>query len=125
MRGRRHCSNCPWIIPGLRSKVIKGGASPSAGERCQGNTSCTPICPAHAKYNANKTMAQADAARLRILAQTVASRINIDPATGAVRSITCKRYDGSGIAGTYTVSTSVGSISGSFDVAFDIASYSL
>ena len=29
------------------------------GQRCAGNTACTPICPIQAKYNAGKTLAQA------------------------------------------------------------------
>jgi len=68
----------------------------NVGERCSGNSSCTPICPIQAKYNAGKTLAQADARRLHVLPQAVASKINIDPATGAVQSITYQRYDGTG-----------------------------
>jgi choline dehydrogenase-like flavoprotein len=64
------------------------------GERCQGNTSCTPICPVQARYHAGKSLAQARGDKLELLAQAVASRINVDPATGAVRSITYQRYDG-------------------------------
>jgi choline dehydrogenase-like flavoprotein len=64
------------------------------GQRCQGNTACTPICPVQAKYNAGKTLAQADWSKLHVVAQAVASRINIDTATGAVESITYYRYDG-------------------------------
>ena len=63
------------------------------GERCAGNTSCTPICPIQAKYNAGKTMAQADPQKLHLLSEAVASKINIDKQSGAVRSITYQRYD--------------------------------
>ncbi|WP_437535137.1 GMC family oxidoreductase [Sorangium sp. So ce726] len=64
------------------------------GERCSGNTSCTPICPIQAKYNAQKTLAQARrTGRLEIRAQAVASRIHVDPVSGAVQSIECQRYD--------------------------------
>ena len=35
------------------------------GQRCAGNTACTPICPIQAKYNAAKTLAQADARAAR------------------------------------------------------------
>ncbi len=67
------------------------------GERCHGNSSCTPICPVQAKYNANKTLAQADAHRLKLVSQAVASKIEIDPATGSVRGITYQRYDDNGL----------------------------
>ena len=64
------------------------------GQRCAGNTACTPICPIQAKYNAGKTLAQADRGKLQVLAQAVASKINIDTVSGAVQSITYQRYDG-------------------------------
>ncbi len=63
------------------------------GQRCQGNTACTPICPVQAKYNAGKTLAQADRANLQVLAQAVASKIHIDPDSGEVESIEYQRYE--------------------------------
>lgn len=44
-------------------------------------------------------------------------------ATASGGSVDVTRYDGSGIAGTYSVVTSVGTITGAFDVAFDIGEY--
>ncbi|MGO9961666.1 MAG: GMC family oxidoreductase [Solirubrobacteraceae bacterium] len=63
------------------------------GQRCAGNTACTPICPIQAKYNAGKSLAQADRDHLRILVQAVASKLHVDPASGAVESIEYQRYD--------------------------------
>jgi choline dehydrogenase-like flavoprotein len=63
------------------------------GERCEGNTACTPICPVQAKYNANKSIAQADRRHLSLRTQAVASEILIDKASGAVSAIRYKRYD--------------------------------
>jgi choline dehydrogenase-like flavoprotein len=65
------------------------------GQRCAGNTSCTPICPIQAKYNAGKTLAQADWRKLNVLTEAVASRIDIDDESRVVQSITYTRYDGS------------------------------
>ena len=62
------------------------------GQRCQGNTACTPICPVQAKYNAGRSLAQADPGHLRILAQAVASKIHVDAVSGAVQSIEYQRY---------------------------------
>ncbi len=67
------------------------------GQRCAGNTSCTPICPIQAKYNAGKTLAQADRSKLEVLARAVASKINVDAATGRVESITYQRYGSDGV----------------------------
>jgi choline dehydrogenase-like flavoprotein len=64
------------------------------GERCAGNTACTPICPIQAKYNAGKTLAQSNRSKLKILEKAVASKINFNSADGAVTSISYKRYDG-------------------------------
>ncbi len=63
------------------------------GERCEGNTSCTPICPVQAKYNAGKSLAQADHRRLEIRSQAVASKVVVDPASGQVQAIRYQRYD--------------------------------
>src|SRR5260370_25347818 len=54
------------------------------GQRCQGNTACTPICPVQATYNALKTLAKSDRGRLRTLTPAAASRINVHPPSGAV-----------------------------------------
>jgi choline dehydrogenase-like flavoprotein len=63
------------------------------GQRCAGNTACTPICPIQAKYNASKSLAQADKRYLQVLAQAVASKIHVDAASGAVQSIEYLRYE--------------------------------
>jgi len=63
------------------------------GQRCAGNSSCTPICPIQAKYNAVKTLMKADPRLVRVLAQAVASRVLVDPQSGAVTGIEYKRYE--------------------------------
>ena len=63
------------------------------GQRCAGNTACTPICPIQAKYNAAKSLAQAERGNLQVLAQAVASKINVDPVSGEVESIEYQRYE--------------------------------
>jgi choline dehydrogenase-like flavoprotein len=63
------------------------------GGRCQGNNNCVPICPVQAKYNAGKTLAKAlQTGRVDVLAQTVASRIHLDPDSGRVDHIEFKTY---------------------------------
>jgi choline dehydrogenase-like flavoprotein len=71
---------------------------PTVGVRCEGNSSCVPICPVQAKYNALKTLAAAsELARdqksiFKIQPQSVATKIDIDPVTGRVTGITYQRY---------------------------------
>jgi choline dehydrogenase-like flavoprotein len=49
------------------------------GERCQGNTSCVPICPVQAKYNALKTLSKAAATgRVTVTPRAVAARVLAD-----------------------------------------------
>jgi len=63
------------------------------GERCEGNTACIPICPVQARYNANKSLAQADRHHLTLKTQAVASEILVDNISQAVTAIRYKRYD--------------------------------
>ncbi len=63
------------------------------GGRCQGNINCVPICPVQAKYNAGKTLAKAlQTGRVDVLAQTVASKVGVDPDTGRVTHVEYKTY---------------------------------
>jgi choline dehydrogenase-like flavoprotein len=65
---------------------------PDAGQRCEGNSSCTPICPVQAKYNAMKTLYAIKQSKLEIRAQCVASKVNVDSGSGRVTGIEYKRY---------------------------------
>lgn len=64
------------------------------GQRCEGNSSCVPICPVQAKYNALKTLDQArrGPGRVEIRAQAVVSRVETDPASGRVTCVIYKSY---------------------------------
>ncbi|NME66978.1 GMC family oxidoreductase [Flammeovirga aprica] len=75
------------------------------GERCQGNTNCTPICPVQAKYDARKTLAKAlHTDQVDFLNKTIASKVIVDPNTGEVTSLEVKYYDEVG-AEHYEVAT--------------------
>jgi choline dehydrogenase-like flavoprotein len=66
-----------------------------AGQRCEGNSNCVPICPAHAKYSALKTLRNAldhNQGRLEVRSHSVASEIEIDRVTGRVAAIRYKHY---------------------------------
>nr|WP_294526508.1 GMC family oxidoreductase [uncultured Rhodopila sp.] len=63
------------------------------GERCEGNTACTPICPVQAKYHAGKTLVEADWRHLELRTRAVASRVLVDPASGEVQGIRYQRYE--------------------------------
>lgn len=63
------------------------------GERCQGNANCVPICPVQAKYDGRRTLFRAlGTGRVDLLAQTVASKVSVDPETGRVRGIDYRSY---------------------------------
>jgi choline dehydrogenase-like flavoprotein len=68
------------------------------GQRCAGNTACTPICPIQAKYNAQKSLAQADRDNLQLVAQAVAARVLVDPVNGLVTGVEYQRYTDPGSA---------------------------
>jgi choline dehydrogenase-like flavoprotein len=65
------------------------------GERCQGNTNCVPICPVQAKYDARRTLSAALATgNVQLLGATVATRVEVDGATGRVTGVHCLSYGG-------------------------------
>jgi len=64
-----------------------------AGERCQGNNNCVPLCPVQAKYHAGRTLSKAlQTGNVDILAQAVASKVHIDTDNGRVAKIEFKYY---------------------------------
>ncbi|WEO93744.1 GMC family oxidoreductase [Streptomyces sp. FXJ1.172] len=91
-------------------KVVGAAGNADRGQRCEGNSSCIPICPVQAKYNALKTLyelivrypyALGDGekpgrrARVDIRSQCVVTQVL--HSTGAVTGLTYKTYydDGS------------------------------
>ena len=47
----------PVTIPPEEAQFLETRLiDPESGQRCEGNSACTPICPVQAKYNANKTL---------------------------------------------------------------------
>jgi choline dehydrogenase-like flavoprotein len=64
------------------------------GQRCEGNASCIPICPANAKYTALRTFRELeDLAQnnqfldLEVQSQAVVSNLNVDEKSGRVNSL--------------------------------------
>lgn len=81
-------------LPLLVSPTPAGRNSQNDNGRrvCAGNTSCTPICPIQAKYDATVTMNKAlDTGNVRILYQSVASRVQVD-GNGQVSGIEFIQY---------------------------------
>lgn len=61
---------------------------------CCGSSSCIPVCPIQAKYDATVHLSRALAAGAQLLDRTTAVRLEVDDAT-AVRSVHFRRWDGS------------------------------
>jgi choline dehydrogenase-like flavoprotein len=63
------------------------------GGRCQGNTNCVPICPVQAKYDARRTLMGAlETGNTYLLSSTVATKVEVDGATGRVTGLHCKTW---------------------------------
>ena len=76
-----------------RGAVALPGAE--LGGRCQGNTNCVPICPVQAKYDARRTLSAALATgNVALLSETVATRVEIDAASGRVAGLHCVSFPG-------------------------------
>ncbi len=75
------------------------GGSPDyifRGARCEGNSSCIPICPVKAKYGALKTLGDCLRRwpdRFIVMKQCVVSKLEHDPDSGAVTGVVFKRYE--------------------------------
>jgi choline dehydrogenase-like flavoprotein len=83
----------PTILANGTAYSPVGAVGDETGGRCQGNSSCTPICPVQAKYNALKTL---EAARrggnVEVRSQSVASRLIVDAVSGKASGVEYKRY---------------------------------
>ncbi|MBN3790609.1 GMC family oxidoreductase [Burkholderia sp. Ac-20353] len=67
-------------------------SSRAIGHRCMGNTSCVPICPVQAKYNAMKTLVASPGDWVTLVTQCVASELLIDRDNGRITGVTVKSY---------------------------------
>lgn len=91
-------------------ETVSAVGNPYSGQRCQGNSSCSPLCPVQAKYNAMKTLSAAMAhGKLEVRTRCVASVLNIDSETGRITGVEYKRYTEDGKSG-YVTETAKGTI---------------
>jgi choline dehydrogenase-like flavoprotein len=85
---------------------------PYTGQRCEGNSSCVPICPIQAKYNALKTFKKAvkrNGDRVEIRPKAVAFDLVIDPDSKLINGVRYKSYTTDG-DGHYTTHLAEGRI---------------
>jgi glucose dehydrogenase len=75
--------------PQARNSIVRDNRPP-----CCGSSSCIPICPIQAKYDATVHLQRAEAAGARLMAQSVVHRIELD-SVGKVSAVGFKRPDGS------------------------------
>lgn len=85
------------ITPQARNSVPYQGRPP-----CAGNSSCVPICPIGAKYDATVHLARARRAGCDVLVRAVVRRLDADE-TGRIRGIVYRRWDEQGLGGDETV----------------------
>lgn len=96
-QARNSLPNLGYVNPdtGVRGYVPVGAVgAPERGQRCEGNASCTPICPVQAKYNALKSLGAAQGTgRVQLHTQMVATQVLFDTSGGRVTGIRCSRYN--------------------------------
>ncbi len=103
--------------PNAKYKIGEGYEPVSAvgnrdsGLRCQGNSSCMPICPVQAKYSALKTLNQLnESGKVEIRTQCVVSRLIIDKKTKKINEVEYKHYQNSASSKQYTINKVKGAI---------------
>jgi choline dehydrogenase-like flavoprotein len=82
----------PAYDGGKGYRPVGSVSSRAVGHRCMGNTSCVPICPIQAKYNAMKTLVATKGDRVTLVTQCVASRLLIDHDNGRIGAVEVKCY---------------------------------
>lgn len=99
-QGRNGMPNPDYIDPRTGKPYTPIGAvgSPHTGERCAGNSSCIPICPIQAKYNALKTLQHAQLMGVEIRSRCVATGLDIDADSGRISGVRYTRYAAPGSA---------------------------
>jgi len=100
-QGRNSIPNKHYIDPRTNKpyQPVSAVGHPHMGERCEGNSSCIPICPVQAKYNALKTLDKAvngkGKGRVEVRTQCVVSRLEIDSDNGKIKGVIYQHYPGS------------------------------
>jgi choline dehydrogenase-like flavoprotein len=105
--GRNSIPN-PKYDGGKGYEPVGAAGDPEHGKRCEGNSSCIPICPVQAKYSALKTLASIPASHCHILTQAVASQVMLD-GSGRVSGVQYKVYQDE-MSGQHTVHTARGTV---------------
>jgi choline dehydrogenase-like flavoprotein len=87
----RNSSPNPKYNNGRGYTPLSSVGSRDAGNRCQGNSNCLPLCPVQAKYNALKTVRFAEqTGLLEVRTQCVASKLLVE--NGRISRVEYKRY---------------------------------
>jgi choline dehydrogenase-like flavoprotein len=90
--GRNSTPN-PAYDEGRGYQVLSAVGDRDAGNRCQGNSNCLPLCPVQAKYSSLKTINAAKlTGKLEIRSQCVASKLIVDSVSGRITGVEYKRY---------------------------------
>lgn len=80
-------------LPGYRPVGAVHDSPVDAGQRCQGNANCVPLCPVQAKYDARKTLQKAlRSGRVDLLDRAVASRLMFSPESGRIEAVELRHY---------------------------------
>ncbi|KWI56555.1 hypothetical protein WM05_07050 [Burkholderia ubonensis] len=94
-------TSTPAARNGVPNQAYDGGkgyrpvgsvSSRAVGHRCMGNSSCVPICPIQAKYNAMKTLVASPGDLVTLVTQCVASELLIDPDTSRITGVRVQSY---------------------------------
>jgi choline dehydrogenase-like flavoprotein len=80
-------------VPNGHYRPVGAVGAPHSGQRCEGNSSCIPICPAQAKYNALKTLQRATLHGVEVRTQAVVTRVILSPDRRRVRALEYIPYD--------------------------------
>ena len=81
----------PKYNKGAGYEPVGAVGNPHRGHRCEGNSSCIPICPVQAKYSALKTLAAVNA-NVTIITQAVVSKVLLSTDNEVVIGVEYSQY---------------------------------
>lgn len=84
-------------IPFTHTPVARNSIARAGRSRCQGYSTCSPICPSGAQYAAIHHVEAAERLGVRVLADTRVDRLETG-ANGTITSVVARRSDGSSLA---------------------------
>ncbi|MBJ6146285.1 GMC family oxidoreductase [Hymenobacter sp. BT559] len=80
------------VVQVLRTPQARNSTIYDGRPACAGNSTCTPICPIQAKYDASVHIKKATATGAHLISSALVKKLEVDPKTGVITHLSVLRY---------------------------------